>query len=74
MERLEKHTHNLSKITDFLLTAKYTKARDHQEEVVEFLQVLDKCPEEIFIVLHIQHFFFCKGALFRGKGDPPVLE
>ena len=29
LERLEKHTHKLSDITDYLLTAKYTKAKDH---------------------------------------------
>ena len=37
------------------VTAKYTKARDHQEEVAEFLQVLDKCSEGIFTVLHNRH-------------------
>ena len=55
LERLEKHTHKLSDITDFLLTAKYTKAQDHQEEVAEFLQVLDECANEIFTVLHNRH-------------------
>ena len=43
---LEKHNHKLSDITDFLLTVKYTKAQDHQEEVAEFLQVLDECSNE----------------------------
>ena len=41
LEKLEKHTHKLSDITDYLLTAKYTKAQDHAEEVAEFFATLD---------------------------------
>ena len=53
LERLEKH--KLSDITDFLLTAKYAKAKDHQEEVAEFLAVLEECANEIFTVIHNRH-------------------
>ena len=33
LEKLEKHTHKLSDITDYLITAKYPKAGDHLDEV-----------------------------------------
>ena len=36
LKKLEKHTHKLGDITDYLLTAKYTKAQDHAEEAAEF--------------------------------------
>ena len=49
------HTHKLSDITDYLITLKYAKARDHQEEVADFLEVLDKCSSDIFTVLHNRH-------------------
>ena len=52
LEKLEKHTHKLSDIAKYLITLKYAKARDHREEVQEFSEVLDKCSEEIFTVLH----------------------
>ena len=55
LERLEKHTHKLSEITDYLLTAKYTKAKDHQDEVAEFFAVLDECATAIFGVIHERH-------------------
>ena len=42
LEHLEKHTHKLFDITDYLLTLKYTKARDHQEDIAEFLQSLSR--------------------------------
>ena len=40
LEKLEKHTHKLSDITDYLITAKYAKAKDHSEEVAEFFTTL----------------------------------
>ena len=55
LEHLEKHTHKLSDITDYLLTAKYTKTKDHQDEVEEFFAVLDECATEIFTVIHERH-------------------
>ena len=39
LERLEKHTHKLSDITNYLITLKYAKARDHQEEVANIMEV-----------------------------------
>ena len=50
LEKLEQHTLRLS--TDYLLTLKYNKARDHEEEVADFMEVLDKCSNDIFAVLH----------------------
>ena len=55
LERLEKHMHKLSDITDFLLTAKYAKAKDHKDEVTEFFAVLEDCATEIFTVIHNRH-------------------
>ena len=52
LEKLEKHTHKLSDLTDYLLTAKYTKAQDHAEEVAEFFATLDECATAIFRVIH----------------------
>ena len=52
MEKLEKHTHKLSDIAEYLVSLKYAKARDHREEVAEFKEVLDKCTDEVFTVLH----------------------
>ena len=50
LEKLEKHTHKLSNITDYLLTAKYAKAQDHAEEVAEFFATLDEAATAIFRV------------------------
>ena len=52
LEKLEKHTHKLSDRTDYLLTAKYAKAKDHAEEVAEFFATLDKCATAIFRIIH----------------------
>ena len=51
LEKLEKYTHKLSGIMDYLLTAKYTKAQDHAKEVAEFFATLDA----IFRVIHERH-------------------
>ena len=53
--KLEKHTHKLSDIAEYLVSLKYAKARDHREEVADFKEVLDKCSEEVFTVLHDRH-------------------
>ena len=34
------------------MSLKYAKARDHREEVADFKEILDKCTEEVFTVLH----------------------
>ena len=52
LEKLEKHTHRLSDIAEYLVSLKYTKARDHREEVADFQEILDKCSEEVFTILH----------------------
>ena len=40
LEKLEKHTHKLSDIAEYLVSLKYAKARDHREEVADFKEVL----------------------------------
>ena len=56
LEKLEKkHTHKLSDIAGYLISLKYAKARDHRDEVVDFKEVLDKCSEEVFTLLHERH-------------------
>ena len=55
LEKLERHTLQLSHITDYLISVKYTKARDHEEEVVEFMEVLDRCSTDVFAILHTRH-------------------
>ena len=55
LEKLEKHTHKLSDIAEYLISLKYAKARDHREEVADFKEVLDKGSDEVFTVLHERH-------------------
>ena len=55
LEKLEKYTHKLSDITDYLLTAKYAKAKDHAKEVAEFFATLDEAATAIFRVIHERH-------------------
>ena len=52
IEKLEKHTHRLSDIAEYLVSLKYAKARDHRDEVEDFKEILNKCTEEVFVVLH----------------------
>ena len=52
LEKLEKYTHCLSDIAEYLVTLKHAKAH---EEVADFKEILDKCSEEIFTVLHNRH-------------------
>ena len=55
LEKLEKHTHKLSDITDYLITAKYAKAGDHSDEVAEFFTTLDEAFTQVFKVIHERH-------------------
>ena len=55
LEKLEKHAHRLSNIAEYLVSLKYAKARDHRDEVADFKEVLDKCSEDIFKLLHDRH-------------------
>ena len=55
LEKLEKYTHRLSDISDYLITAKYPKAADHVNEVEEFLNTLDRASTQIFKVIHDRH-------------------
>ena len=55
LEKLEKHTHKFSDITDYLITAKYPKAGDHADEVAEFFTTLDQASTQIFKVIHERH-------------------
>ena len=52
---MEKHTHPLSDIAEYLVTLKYPKARDRRNEVADLSEVLDKCSEKVFTVLHNRH-------------------
>ena len=55
LEKLERHTLQLSDIKDYLVHLKYARAIDHEEEVQEFLEILDKCSSDIFEVLYNRH-------------------
>ena len=72
LEKLEKHTHNLSDITDYLLTAKYTKAQDHAEEVAEFFATLDEAATAIFRVIHESHAAAPKTAIAAVPAPAPA--
>ena len=48
----KKHTHRLLDISEYLICIKYPKARDHTEEVKEFMETLEKCSTDVFTVLH----------------------
>ena len=50
LEKLERHTLRLLDITDYLVALKYNKARDHEKEVAEFLDILDKCSLQFCII------------------------
>ena len=52
LEKLEKHTHRLSDIAEYLVSLKYTRARDLREQVADFQEILDKCSEKVFTILH----------------------
>ena len=55
LENLEKHTLRLADIKDYLVHLKYTKAKDHDHEVQEFLEVLDRCSSDVLEILHNRH-------------------
>ena len=55
LEKLERHTLRLSDVKDYLVHLKYVRAIDHEEEVQEFLDILDKCSSNVFEVLHTRH-------------------
>ena len=55
LENLEKHTLRLADIKDYLVHLKYTKAKDHDHEVQEFLEMLDRCSSDVLEILHNRH-------------------
>ena len=55
LEKLERYTLRLSNIKDYLVHLKYNRAIDHEEEVQEFLEILDKCSNDVFAILHNRH-------------------
>ena len=55
LEKLQTHTHRLSDIAEYLVSLKYTKARDHRDEVEDFIEVLNKCSDEVFKLQHDRH-------------------
>ena len=72
LEKLEKHTHKLSDITDYLLTAKYAKAQDHAEEVAEFFATLDEAATAIFRVIHERHAAAPQAAIAAAPAPAPA--
>ena len=55
LEKLQKYTHRLSDIAEYLTSLKYTKARDHRDEVEDFKEILNKCSDEVFKMQHDRH-------------------
>ena len=55
LEKLQTNTHRLSDIAEYLVSLKYAKARDHRDEVADFKEILDKCSEDVFKILHERH-------------------
>ena len=55
LDKLQTYTHRLSDIAEYLVSLKYAKAHDHRDEVADFKEVLDKCSEEVFRILHERH-------------------
>ena len=55
LENLEKHTLRLADIKDYLVHLKYAKAKDHDNEVKEFLEILDRCSSDVLEILHNRH-------------------
>ena len=55
LENLEKHTLRLADIKDYLVHLKYSKAKDHDNEVKEFLETLDRCSSDVLEILHNCH-------------------
>ena len=55
LENLEKHTLRLADIKDYLVHLKYAKAKDHDNEVKEFLETLDRCSSNVLEILHNCH-------------------
>ena len=55
LEKLEKHSHKLLDISEYLISIKYPKASDHAEEVKEFMNALQQCSDQVFKILHERH-------------------
>ena len=55
LEKLQTYTHRLSDIAEYLVALKFAKARNHRDEVADFKEVLDKCSEDVFRILHERH-------------------
>ena len=68
LEKVQKHTHRLSDIADYLAFLKYAKARDHLEEVEDFKEVLNKCSDEVFKMQHDRH---ASGDAQPAQAAPP---
>ena len=51
---------------------KYAKARDHRDEVADFKEVLDKCSDEVFTVLHQRQVAHPAAVVpFQAAAQPP---
>ena len=55
LEKLQNYTHRLSDIAEYLASLKYTKARDHQDEIDDFKEIFNKCSDEVFKLQHDCH-------------------
>ena len=55
LEKLKRHTLQLADIKDYLVHLKYARAEDHEIEVQEFLDILNKCSSDVLKVLHNRH-------------------
>ena len=72
LEKLEKHSHRLLDISEYLISIIYPKARDHSEEVKEFMDTLQKCSDEVFKVLHERHAAAGPAAMAPIGAAPPA--
>ena len=63
-------------IAYYLFSIKYTKVCNHQEEVNEFNETLDKCSADVFTVLHNRHAAAAPAqpAILRPSSKPSFSE
>ena len=57
----------LNEIVDYLSSVKYAKAKDHLEEVHDFLEILDQVSSDIFTVFHNRHNQLASFAPFSAQ-------
>ena len=73
LKKLEKHSYELLDISEFMISIKYPKARDHAEEVKEFMDTLQECSDQVFKILHERHAAAGPAAMAQlGAAPPPA--